>query len=1305
MTDYENGRAQNIEQNQRVLRALGLGPSSTLRSLRKGRSANKTVEQTRAQFGTPRVTTRGAAAAPQPAAPQPAAQPAAPKRNAKKKKPPQSRTEVDYGLGSETKAKIAAKHMYGDSNAAGRPLSKAMTEEFATHESTRNFLYWLGYAQTGDEGKQQALLSKAKEVFNTYQKTEKLNETRQILTGAWQKRNGVNITYSPSWERSWGLNARVCVAAFLAAHHVADPEANTGAMDDAPEPELGEEQPVRQTQRTPQRILWSQRAYELELWPAVAHARLYNPATVLPVYPKGKGGRKKGARATLQVANMQLGTRAPERFEVVYGGIKKNTVMTADEIRLAALLASLCGKGPPWLLGGDDADQLSSSVKMSANMKSTYQRLISENVDLDLTRDEQAIDGEQGMASARGSATADALLRAHKAYEAAKEAVVMAADIAKSRKPTVLTFVQSELNRDTLPHKRFPGFLTTSEGLSGGCVRCMRPFYEPRMLLVRDEYKTNLLGHAANEFKHFGTIDKTLSKFPVSKFAARRLYQKLRDLHAQDDELAALLLRDGVREGTREPPGGWKKVLADVPDDVFQTFRQLPAGFINENDHDQYFVAIRAANEDEDDESNKKNWVYFPYPHAMAEVGYKSAVQSFGPQQTNKWPGAGKKVQLMRYNSWQAQCNLCTECAKQIGPLLDTYAWRAKFARAEKGETTHLLKEAAKKSGDPVLQDIASFAQQARVSVDAVREAIERHENYVLNNDPTGLPAEYVRYMKSWVRRQRGARDGSMAPRVDATVLFRLGYISPQSYQTHVAKKRGGPPAGRVQVDVTTGSSLTGLVSSASDASAARQRHLKVLTEVRNLLNTKRLTDDPSPELAEALKALAAQHFRLSQQTEEQLQLSVESEFGMVRKLRKKHWADMELTAAEADQRRLQAREVQQSKFLLTLTQHRRATNNEMHNLHILETMSNSLRALMSDEDALKRIFRFGVLFKANGEDGPAWELWQPAKTGAATTGVGHYIQEKHFTRIDYVRAYEAYTGEPPSNEYINKFCYNDTPRTLKMTEKTHPYRHLVKGPMLLPDEYASDRFEDVVLSVDGQAGTEIGPIQRLFHFHMILDIKHLSKLQIDEVAFKEWFMDAWRGVSHEGKYRMTDVTGRDWILPQESLHMDTRLMAEDNYDKVLEAYVTKGSVGFKTAQLRAMAAAKGTATLHPGLAPSAQMTTVVPDATVVERANRAHADGQPDPGTADVLRASHPALATAPEASARLSAYLRAQPETPAADTESMQAQPADMTEQPEESAEAVAQRLLEPADDIHIDAQLRLDPAVEDQLELLDF
>jgi hypothetical protein len=318
----------------------------------------------------------------------------------------------------------------------------------------------------------------------------------------------------------------------------------------------------------------------------------------------------------------------------------------------------------------------------------------------------------------------------------------------------------------------------------------------------------------------------------------------------------------------------------------------------------------------------------------------------------------------------------------------------------------------------------------------------------------------------------------------------------------------------------------------------------------------------------------------------------------------KKDWhPGFPVSPLRKDETKVQGRSVQQSKFMITLVLHRRATFHEAHNAHVMKQMAAACTALMSDagREHLHRIMRFGLIWSATEL---AWQTWAPKKKGASTTGVGHYVDKGPVrTEQQYRDALDMH--EDPDGKL--KFFWNDATGKpynlddLKEGSEAHPYAKAVPGDIFLPDEYLTDLFDDVVKSVKSQVGIEVGPVARLFHFHMLLDVKHISKVAIDQRAFLGYFLGCWQGRLFQqtpgkpGKFYIRDQSGYDFVQAWERPYLDIQLLAEDSANIVTEAYVKKQAIGFMNAARRAEAShnpaliSHGRATLTQPQLPSAR--------------------------------------------------------------------------------------------------------------------
>jgi hypothetical protein len=445
----------------------------------------------------------------------------------------------------------------------------------------------------------------------------------------------------------------------------------------------------------------------------------------------------------------------------------------------------------------------------------------------------------------------------------------------------------------------------------------------------------------------------------------------------------------------------------------------------------------------------------------------------------------------------------------------------------------------------------------------------------------------------------------------DPRLLLRSGKITDAQFVELVRAPTRAPnaPLPKITIDVTVGDLRSGLIDPVASKEVALAKHRAAAAQAVALLdgtNVGPLGFEPMG----ALTALAESHHQRAEQLAhpEAPQLDVDEDPGyeflqVVRHVKKNWHPGFAISEARKQATAQQGRSVQQSKILITLVLHRRATWDEPHNNHVMRQMSGACTALLSDagREHLRRVVRLGMFWGGSTDKG--WQTWAPAKAGAATTGVGHCIDgELEFSKAEYLAALEL---NREANTKVDMFwnARKDCAFSLADLQEgpdKHPYVSAIKGPIFLADEYASDLFDDVVLSCNSQVGIEVGPVARLFHFHMLLDFKHLSKLAVDKRAFIAYFLACWQGSLFKspgaefGDYCIRDQSGYEFVQPWERPYLDIKLLAEDSANIVAEAYVKKQAIGFMNAARHAEAAGKpatilhGRATLSQPMLPSA---------------------------------------------------------------------------------------------------------------------
>lgn len=184
-----------------------------------------------------------------------------------------------------------------------------------------------------------------------------------------------------------------------------------------------------------------------------------------------------------------------------------------------------------------------------------------------------------------------------------------------------------------------------------------------------------------------------------------------------------------------------------------------------------------------------------------------------------------------------------------------------------------------------------------------------------------------------------------------------------------------------------------------------------------------------------------------------------------------------------------------QTRVFITYVLHRRATD-DVHSLHICSTMANAVRFLFSNDSELSELVRFGYKIVRD--------------LGSATNQFSLMLANKSDNLFDY------------------------------------------------PQSYVHDLYDTHIKQVDVEAGIEIGPQQRLHHFHMMLTITHWSKLQLDYYAMAAWLQSAFKGHTYDGRFMLKDQNGLPFYRDSEHPYIQLKLYPEDNYMDILTSYITK---------------------------------------------------------------------------------------------------------------------------------------------------
>jgi hypothetical protein len=756
----------------------------------------------------------------------------------------------------------------------------------------------------------------------------------------------------------------------------------------------------------------------------------------------------------------------------------------------------------------------------------------------------------------------------------------------QDRVPKRSDYVQTELHRRSLPFERYSGVLKEGEGFSAGCTRCMRLFWEPREFYVQDTSRTVRLNTMLDKASKSGANASTEKRDAQEELKRLKLKWTQPGMKEQFAQLTRFVGNEAVERGTVV-----QIERLGAGDDDWEAGSVLVVARGKAKDLENQEKEARGEDYEDDGEASERKLVVIVKYHNAHPTQTKEMAK-FGNQVTRATE-APSTLKLYRWNQPRANSNLCFECGGTLRSLrlklLDDYditlpnqlppgdrvpARRRTFESREANRAEMNARFLKELGWNDERFNEEEEAMRAQIAAPPQGETSRAHET---------------------ARRHSGQTADSFDPGyngLDPRTLLRNGKITNEQFIELARGPRRAPnaPLPKVVIDVTVGDLRSGLINPVASKEIALEKHRAVVAQAIALLDGK----DAGPlsfELAAALEQLAASHQQRAEQLEhpEAPQLDIDEdpgyEFLRVVKHVKKDWhPGFVVSPLRKDETAVQARSVQQSKFLITLVLHRRATFHEAHNAHVMKQMADACTALMSDagREHLRRIMRFGLLW---GGPEKGWQTWAPKKKGASTTGVGHYAKRPGTPRTEQQYKDALDMNDDPDEKL--KFFWNDTTGKpynlddLKEGSEAHPYAKAVPGDIFLPDEYATDLFDDVVKSVNSQVGIEVGPVARLFHFHMLLDVKHISKVAIDQRAFIGYFLGCWQGRLFQqtpgkpGDFYIRDQSGYDFVQAWERPYLDIRLMAEDSANIVTEAYVKKQAIGFMNAARRAEASHK----------------------------------------------------------------------------------------------------------------------------------
>lgn len=231
--------------------------------------------------------------------------------------------------------------------------------------------------------------------------------------------------------------------------------------------------------------------------------------------------------------------------------------------------------------------------------------------------------------------------------------------------------------------------------------------------------------------------------------------------------------------------------------------------------------------------------------------------------------------------------------------------------------------------------------------------------------------------------------------------------------------------------------------------------------------------------------------------------------------------------------RQMQPRKMRQSNLWITFVLHRRATDDD-HSGHIIAQFHRAMTHFFNTDDELRKCIRFNK--KVIVEKGQL--------KGLVNAGSGARRQR-----------------EQKNNEF-DPLDDTDNPFIL---DELNPYIGTIKGARKKTDpfdwkkDYDDDTYDEHIESIKVNGGVEIGPTNRLYHFHVMVSIVHWSRIMFDYFIMSNWFLDAF---AKDGRFQILDQNGHPWIRESEAWYTQLKLYPQDDWDEVLRRYVRKQAVG-----------------------------------------------------------------------------------------------------------------------------------------------
>ena len=109
---------------------------------------------------------------------------------------------------------------------------------------------------------------------------------------------------------------------------------------------------------------------------------------------------------------------------------------------------------------------------------------------------------------------------------------------------------------------------------------------------------------------------------------------------------------------------------------------------------------------------------------------------------------------------------------------------------------------------------------------------------------------------------------------------------------------------------------------------------------------------------------------------------------------------------------------------------------------------------------------------------------------------------------------------------------------------------------------YPYDNYITHMCYAEFEAGIEIAPVTKFFHFHLMLKMVHYSKLMFNYMKMKNWLERAFKG-NHDDSadnFYIPDHDGSTFFKITDNPYVHIKLHAQDDWDDVLKAYMLKSA-------------------------------------------------------------------------------------------------------------------------------------------------